>query len=258
MDQFKKLRFIFRAWRYRYRLDKNDIKFLLGNLKPGDIAVDVGAHKGGYSYWMHKAVGKSGRVFTFEPQPQLAEYLISIKKLLNMANLTVNNLGISSRSGILTLVVPGAEPNPGATFEAQRIKRDSKTYEVEVETLDNYFKAYPGLRVRLIKCDVEGHELEVFRGGERLLLADKPILMFECEEKHHSRYSSQDVFLYLRQLGYTGYFFRGEKLTPIEEFDILANREAKEKDYVYNFIFLPLASTSHNGNMNSRRSIPPA
>lgn len=239
MGRFEKLRFIFRAWRYRYKLDKNDIKFLLGNLKPGDIAVDVGAHKGGYSYWMHKAVGESGQVFAFEPQPQLAEYLISVKKLLNMANLTVDDLGISSSPGKLKLVVPGTEPNPGATFEAQGIKRNSKTYEVEVDTLDHYFMAYPGLRVRLIKCDVEGHELEVFRGAESLLLADKPMLMFECEEKHHTRYSSQDVFLYLRQLGYKGYFFREKKLTPIEDFDVSANREAEGKAYIYNFIFLP-------------------
>lgn len=45
------------------------------------------------------------------------------------------------------------------------------------------------------------------------------------------------MFFYLRQLGYKGHLFR--ELTPIEEFDVFANREAEGKDYIYNFIFLP-------------------
>ena len=55
-----------------------------------------------------------------------------------------------------------------------------------------------------IKCDVEGHELEVFRGAEALLARDKPTLLFECHDDEADR---GDLFEYLIGLGYDGYFF---------------------------------------------------
>ena len=51
------LRWIFRAWRYRLVVEKHEIKFMLDYLAPGNIAVDIGAHKGAYTYWMSKYVG---------------------------------------------------------------------------------------------------------------------------------------------------------------------------------------------------------
>ena len=59
---------MYRAWKYRLRSDKNEIRFLLETIKKGSVTFDVGAHKGGYTYWMKKAVGKNGKVIAFEPQ----------------------------------------------------------------------------------------------------------------------------------------------------------------------------------------------
>ena len=50
--------------------------------------------------------------------------------------------------------------------------------------LDSFF-ASRTQPVSLIKCDVEGHEGEVFRGAEQLLRQDRPILLFECEQRHN-------------------------------------------------------------------------
>jgi len=36
-------------------------------LRPGDIAVDIGAHEGRHTLPMARAVGPSGSVFAFEP-----------------------------------------------------------------------------------------------------------------------------------------------------------------------------------------------
>lgn len=67
-----RLRLIYRAWRYRLRIDPGEIRYLLATLRPGRMALDIGAHKGAYSYWMSKAVGPWGEVIAFEPQPELA------------------------------------------------------------------------------------------------------------------------------------------------------------------------------------------
>ena len=48
---------------------------MLNHLKLGDTAIDIGAHKGAYTYWMSKYVGNEGRVFSFEPQREIYEIL---------------------------------------------------------------------------------------------------------------------------------------------------------------------------------------
>ena len=71
----QRLKLRWRAWRYRLRLDAEEIALVRATLQPGDVAVDIGAHKGAYTYWMAKGVGGSGRVFSFEPQPVLCRAL---------------------------------------------------------------------------------------------------------------------------------------------------------------------------------------
>jgi hypothetical protein len=51
--------------------------------------------------------------------------------------------------------------------------------------------------VVFIKCDVEGHEHNVFRGGRRLLERDRPCLLFEC---HRDEAEKQALFSFLTSL----------------------------------------------------------
>ena len=77
------LRWTIRALKYRFKVEKHEIHFMLQNLKEGKSTIDIGAHKGAYTYWMSKYVGEMGQVFAFEPQPLL------YKKLKNLINLTI-------------------------------------------------------------------------------------------------------------------------------------------------------------------------
>ncbi len=92
------VRMLYRAWRYRWKLDREEIRFVRGHLAPGDTAVDIGAHKGAYAYWMHRAVTPGGREVCFEPQPELAQYLGRMKTALRLDRLEVKNLALSSRA----------------------------------------------------------------------------------------------------------------------------------------------------------------
>jgi FkbM family methyltransferase len=235
------VRMLYRAWRYRWKLDRQEIRFARGQLRPGDTAVDIGAHKGAYAYWMHRAVMPGGRVVCFEPQPELARYLGRMKSALRLDRLEVENRALSSRGGEMALVVPGGRTSPGGTLEAGLIRGEHATYPVPVTTLDDHFGA--DAPVRLIKCDVEGHELEVFRGGERLLRSRRPILLFECEERHHRRYSSGEVFAFLEALGYQGFFFSRAGAQPLAEFDPVRHGVPSSRDYANNFAFLPSGGT---------------
>ena len=229
------IRMRYRAWRYRLLLNRHEIGFMRKHLAPGDTAVDIGAHKGGYAYWMHKAVAPSGRVVCFEPQPQLAEYLNRMKASLPMDRLEVVNLALSSRRGEMTLAVPQGGPSPAATLESGLLKTPHILFLVGVTTLDDFFGA--DTPVKLIKCDVEGHEFDVFRGGERLLRTHHPILLFECEDRHQRRQSWRDTFAFLESLDYQGAYFSRRGLRSIREFDPVRHGEPTSRDYANNFVF---------------------
>jgi len=235
----EKLRLIYRAWRYRLKLEKQEIACLLRLLQPGDTAVDVGAHKGAYTYWMLKRVGRRGKVFAFEPQPVLFQALKKLVSGGNRNNVVIENLGLSSSSGVLTLNVPSVNASPGASFEETADGDGAEqSYPVQVTSLDKYFDNGEGEKIRLIKCDAEGHELEIFRGAENLLRRQHPHLLFECETRHRTGGSVEEVFSWLTALGYRGKFIAADGLHRIETFNPMIHQaDNSSATYVNNFLF---------------------
>jgi FkbM family methyltransferase len=235
---FCRTRLIYRAHRYRWKLDPAEIKFVRAHARPATTAIDIGAHKGGYAYWMARAVGPQGLVYAFEPQPELAARLRC--SFQRQSNVVIENLGLSNRCGELTLNVPGTGPSPGASFEATGVTaKGSRRINVEVSTLDTCL-ARPHPRVSFIKCDVEGHELNVFMGAERTLRDERPALLFECEQRHHGHRDIAEVFNHLGGLGYRGFFFVRNALRPLAEFNPAQHQNPAAPDsYCNNFAFLP-------------------
>jgi FkbM family methyltransferase len=198
-------------------LDPGEISFIMHNLGSGDTAVDIGAHKGGYTYWMYRAVGPGGKVFCFEPQPCLADYLKKIVMNSGYKTIIIENLALSSRRGSAELFITGSKKasSPGASLEIHKNKGTGRSCTVNTETLTDYLRTSKVRPVKLIKCDVEGHELEVFKGAEGILREDCPVLLFECESRHHGKESIHGVFKFLKDLGYKGYFFLRSRLLPL-------------------------------------------
>lgn len=242
-----RLRYLWRVFNYRWRVNREEIRFLADAVRPGAAAVDVGAHKGGFLYWLRRHVGAAGHVYGFEPQPQLAQYLKDVVAMQRWDNVTIEAAGLSSSSGSMELYVPAAagEVSPGATLSPADPAAPHHRIRVPVVTLDEYFARHPGRRVGFVKCDCEGHELDVFRGARGLIERDRPVLLFECEQRHLPSASPAAVFDYLRALGYTGYFFRAGGLEPVERFRVEIHQPVRDgrywdaKDYYNNFAFLP-------------------
>ena len=233
-----RLRWIYRAYRYRFKLEKQEIRLLLDHLAPGDVAVDVGAHKGAYTYWMQNAVGSTGRVYAFEPQPVLARRLQALAQAAGSETIVVENLGVSSSAGTMQLNVPGTGSSPGASLEPGAAGEGAQSYPVEVITLDDYFDEATAGRVRLIKCDAEGHELEVFRGAERMLRKGRPTLLFECERRHRASGSVGEVFSWLEDLGFRGFFIDRDGPKDITGFQPDVHQREGSPAYVNNFLFV--------------------
>ena len=212
-----KARFLYRAWKARFRGEREEIRALRAALAPGDSAVDVGANKGAYLHWMRQAVGPTGSVHAFEPQPGLARYLETVRRRMGWDNVSVREMALSDSAGRRVLHVPGWENSPGASLEKTESMSAARDREVEVDTLDHQLEG--AKRIRLVKVDVEGHELAVLRGAQRTLSEHRPVVLFESEARHLSGRSPHEVFAFLSGLGYFGEFFSPGGLRPVREFD---------------------------------------
>ena len=241
----ERIKYWYRAVRYKHKLDKAEIRYILEKVKEGDIAVDIGAHKGAYLYWLQKKVGNKGWVFAFEPQPQLNQYLQTISAKMKYQNVFIENKGLSSQKGSFQLYVPlGKATSPSASLEvAASMTENYKSVEILTTTLDDYFLKERKLMPHFLKIDVEGHELSVFKGGERLLKEAKPSILVECEQRHLQGTTIEEVFQFLLDLGYEGFFVHENKRKPLSQFSLEKHQKVGEgkywmsKDYCNNFIF---------------------
>jgi hypothetical protein len=133
-----------------------------------------------------------------------------------------------------------AGPSQGASLSETRADRSARSYQVRIESLDDFLAEYRlNRRVALIKCDVEGHELDVFRGAERTLANDRPHLLFECEARHRPNRLVDDVFAHLERLGYRGSFFWASGRRDISDFDVAEHQVEGCRPYANNFLFEP-------------------
>jgi len=199
---FQKLHMVHRCWRLRFKSEVPSIQYVRSADLAGCTLLDIGANKGVYSIYMSRAAGPLGKLLAFEAQPELGDHLRAVKRSFNLDNMIIVNQGLSSKPGVLTM--RRTEAGSGMASFHNDAADGLDAIDIQVIKLDDYVEEHSTGPVRFIKCDVEGHELDVFRGGENLLLRDKPTLLFEC---HDSEVEKGELFGYLTGLGYDGFFF---------------------------------------------------
>jgi FkbM family methyltransferase len=242
------IRFLWRALRARFRDHRAEMSALLRALSAGDVAIDVGANKGGFSYGLARKVEKTGCVYAFEPQTQLAQYLSMCGDRLNLPQLQVVAKAVSDRPGTMSLFCPPDSNSPGATLvPGEHIPAGWIQKQVEIITLDDFLKSETR-PVKAIKIDVEGHELAVLRGAQRTIQRDRPVIVLECEERHLAGIAGvnvTDVIQWVEKMGYSGSFVWRGRLTPVVRFDAkihqakIGERYWDSANYCNNFVFLP-------------------
>jgi FkbM family methyltransferase len=201
-----------RLLRYRYQDERAELRFLMGRHYQGGSVLDVGAHRGEYSYWLHQHF-RDAQIVTFEPQPELAKFLGEMKQSFHLNRMTVAPIGLSSRSGKLRMHRPRARWAAATVDEFCFDDAETEVFDVPVTTIDEYLAEHPELRpVRFIKCDVEFHEADVLVGAERILKEDRPELLVEWSTPR--RAYRERLFKFMKELGYSMYQFESGKLAP--------------------------------------------
>lgn len=138
---------------------------------PNSIILDVGANKGDYTALLAANLDKSSVIHCFEPSAAHQESLSGLQNQYK-GRIQYHPYGLSSSEGSKVL----HKNNEGSGLESF-YDRDISHYGITLDqmecvkttTLDHWFKRSELNRITFLKVDVEGHELEVFRGGAHVL-----------------------------------------------------------------------------------------
>src|SRR3972149_6678188 len=106
MNLYQRLRMFHPLLRYRWRTERAELRYLLGRQFQGGSAFDIGAHRGVYSYWMHRRFRDGTRVVAFEPQPELVDFLADFKHAFRLERMQIAPVGLSSHGGTLRMHRP--------------------------------------------------------------------------------------------------------------------------------------------------------
>jgi FkbM family methyltransferase len=197
--------------------ERDEAAFARRTLRPGDVAIDVGAHVGFFTMLMASAVDANGRVYAFEPFDKNADLLErSIVENRFESRVTFRRAAVGAAAGYARLMFPVETLNTGGAYLLRDgVARLAGHLEKEVPTvaLDRLDIQRP---VRFIKMDVEGAEPQVVRGAERMLREDRPTILSELHPVQLERVSGVTAAQFLAQLRAFGY--RAQKIdgTPIE------------------------------------------
>ena len=133
--------------------DRESAALLQALCRPGMTVFDVGANVGYFTLLLSRAVGLTGKVIAFEPDPS------------NLTNLR-RNLRANAMDNVSVLAAAVTDKEGEACFEsAASMGRVCATGALSVRTccLDDFSSPY------VVKMDIEGGEVTALLGAERIL-----------------------------------------------------------------------------------------
>ncbi|MBM3213305.1 FkbM family methyltransferase [Candidatus Poribacteria bacterium] len=184
-------------------MDFNDpeIELLEQRLKPGMTVVDVGANVGCLSLVMARQVGRTGKVFAFEPGPDNYARLVANVARNHVDVVVAEGSAVTDEVGETTLYL-SAEACGDHSIRPGESRRRSVI--VPTTSLDAYLGS-ASVRPDFVKIDVQGAEGAVLRGMQSVLKARPlPDLLLEFDPAALSLYGDDPaaVLLDLTTRGY--------------------------------------------------------
>jgi FkbM family methyltransferase len=149
-------------------------------IEPGNFVLDIGANIGFVTSLCSFKTGENGKVWSFEPNPLIIKRLtknIGYNKYQN-SKLFPFALSDSNKEGFLEFPEIFAF-NQGVAFVGSG-DNNNNAIKIDLKKLDDIVPA--DTIIDVLKIDVEGHELSVFKGAEDLI--DKKLIKNIVYEDH--------------------------------------------------------------------------
>ena len=197
--------------------ESDDAGLLYQMINNGDTIFDVGANIGWYSMVLSKKFPLSV-IHSFEPLPDTYASLTANIALNKAHKIIPNNFGFSDEEKTLKFYTL---PYTSVSNSSQNLEDNDQAIETicSVITLDSY-AFEKNIKTDVIKCDVEGAELLVYKGGLQTIDAFKPIIFTEMLRKWSAKfgYHPNDIIALFVLRGYKCFINNGNhQLSEIKE-----------------------------------------
>jgi len=142
---------------------------------PGCI-IDIGANIG-LTTAIFAKIRPDDTVYAIEPSSKAFNDLTATIAVNALGNVRASHIGLGATSGRLMLNEDPSNSS-AANFSSEGFLEDGDSRGVDVQTLDDFCSLHD-IRPHFLKIDVEGFELNVLRGGLRVIRECSPILFIE-------------------------------------------------------------------------------
>mgnify|MGYP005758095547 FL=1 len=196
---------------------------------PEFVMFDVGANVGWYSLNALKRIPNIS-LYAFEPSPVTYARLINNLEFNGFSRKVAHNIGFYHENGKLDFYYDKVRGGASSLLNIQD-KDDIDKIEVDMMTMDDWAKKNQISRVDFIKCDVEGAELFVYKGGMEIIENSKPLIFSEMLRKWSAKfgYHPNDIIDLLASVGYECFVIKGDNLKKFDR----VNEETIETNYFF-------------------------
>jgi len=199
-----------------------ELRYMKRVLPKCSTVFDIGANVG---HWAALAlrINQSLQLHCFEPGK------VTYRKLLQNsfpANVICNNFGMSSEPGEAPLFIFEDGAGINSLYKREGLESfglsKQENYElVRLDTVDDYCKQKGIDSIDLLKIDVEGHELEVFRGTAQMLFQGRvKVIQFEYGGCNiDAGVLLKDIFNFFSDYNYNFYKICSRELRLVARYD---------------------------------------
>lgn len=187
------------------RKERVRVEELSAWIPQGATVLDVGAHFGYFAKEFARLYRGQCQVLCFEP----VDYTRSILQIVvgRMPNVKIFDEALADSDGEQEISIPikaSGWIGPGLAHMGREESRNFITQKIRLRRLDDVATEQGLKRLDFVKCDVEGAELLVFRGGIESLKHFHPTVLCEVHQTYTARmgYTPDELFDFFFALGY--------------------------------------------------------
>ena len=173
---------------------------LLSLCKKNFCVIDIGTNIG-WTVLNFAKISETGMVIGFEPDPFNYSVCKSNIDRNSFSNLLVLPFGLGEAAAQLQMEVRTPENRGGNRIAPSNGKG---SVAVAVKRLDDVEEVSKLSVINLMKLDVEGYELKVLRGAQKIIHRHKPVLFIEVDDNNlrDQGDSATELILFLQSCGY--------------------------------------------------------
>ncbi len=200
--------------------------------KSNDTVIEVGANIGTHTQIFSKLVGNKGVVLAYEPQRIVFQTLCANMALNSITNVYTFQEALGNEEKYIK--VPDLNFKKQNNFGGVSLEKQLNGTPVKQSKLDNLVNKIN--RLRFIKIDVEGMEIDVLKGAKNLISKFKPMIYVENDRQEKSK----ELIELIQSYGYELYWHLPPLFNP--------NNFKKNKKNIFGNIVSVNMLCVHNDN----------